>query len=52
MNGEKWPLVTSEPIEFEKWQVEDFNKIIDHIRGIYVMYVKSLKKNQKITKHN
>ena len=34
MNGENWPLVIDELVEFEKWQNEaqDFTNIIDHLR--------------------
>ena len=37
MNGENRPLITDEPVEFEKLPVEvqDFRKIADHFRGIY-----------------
>ena len=37
MNGENRPLVTGEPVEFEKSQVEvqDFRKITHHFRGMW-----------------
>ena len=47
MNGENRLLVTDEPVEFEKQPVEvqDFRKITDHLRGIYTIYLKLIKKN-------
>ena len=39
MNGENRLLVTDEPVEFEKYpiEVQDFNKIPNHLRGIYII---------------
>ena len=47
MNGENGLQVTNEPIE-----VQDFRKIIDHLRGVYGIYLKLIQKNQKITTCN
>jgi hypothetical protein len=54
MNGENPPLVTGEPVEFEKSQVEvqDFRKTTHHFRGICGTYRKSMKKNRKFTACN
>ena len=40
-------IVIDEPVEFEKYSIEvqDFNKITHHLKGIYRMYLKSMKKN-------
>ena len=40
MKGEKRLVVTYEPVEFEKWQVDvqDFTKIINRLRRIYRIY--------------
>ena len=47
MNGENGLQVTNEPIE-----VQNFRKIIDHLRGVYGIYLKLIQKNQKITTCN
>jgi hypothetical protein len=54
MNGKNRTLVADEPIEVEKitLEVQDFRKIIDHVRGIYRIHLKLIEKNQKITTHN
>ena len=51
MNGKNRPLVTDELVKFEKEPVEvqDFCKITDHLRGIYGVHLKLIKKNGKIT---
>ena len=51
MTGENRPLVTDEPIEFEKEpaHVQDFRKITDHFGGIYGIYSKFTKKNRKMS---
>ena len=38
MTGENRQLVIDEPVEFEKWlvEVQDFRRITDHFRGIYL----------------
>ena len=43
MNVENWLLVTDEPVE-----VQDFRKTTNHFRGVYRMYLKSIKENQKM----
>ena len=50
MNGENWPLVTDEPVEFEKEPVEvqDFRKITHHFRRIYIIYPQINIENQKM----
>ena len=52
MNGENWPLVTNEPVEFEKSPVEvqDFGIIIDRFRGIYIPQIDI--DNWKVSTHN
>ena len=54
MNGKNRPLVTDELVKFEKEPVEvqDFCKITDHLRGIYGVHLKLIKKNRKITTCN
>ena len=49
MNGENRPLITDEPIEFEKQlvEVQDFRKMTHHFRRIYGIYLTLLKNNQK-----
>jgi hypothetical protein len=51
MSRENWLLeFTDEPIEFERWPVEvevDFRKITNHLKGIYRIYLKYIKKNHK-----
>ena len=46
MNGERQPLLTSEPVKFEKSAVEvqDFTKTIDRFREICGIYLKWSKK--------
>ena len=50
MNMDDWLLVTNEPVEFDEKPVEvlDFMKVTDQFRGIYGIYLESLKENQKI----
>ena len=43
MLGEKRQLVINEPVE-----VEDFRKIIDHLRGIYRIYPTLTKENRRM----
>ena len=45
MTGENRQLVTDEPVEFEKYPVEvqDFRKITENFRGIYGIYLNSIK---------
>ena len=52
MNAENRPLVTDEPVEFEKYPVEvqDFREITHHLRGIYRIFL--VKNNGKITTCN
>ena len=47
MNGRTRPLITDEPVEFEKEpvEVEDFGKITHQFRGIYRIYIKLGKRN-------
>ena len=54
MNGENWLLVTDKPAEFEKQAVEvqDFRRITHHFTGIYRIYLKSIRKNPKVTAWN
>jgi len=53
MNGEIRLLVTDEPIEFEKWPVQEFRHFSDQFRGICGLYLKISKKNRtKTTWHN
>ena len=54
MNGKNRPLVTDELVKFEKEPVEvqDFCKMTDHLRGIYGVHLKLIKKNGKITTCN
>jgi hypothetical protein len=49
MNGENQPLVTNEPVEFEKEPIEfqDLRKITHHFRGIYGMHLKLMKRKLK-----
>jgi len=47
MKGENILQVTDEPVE-----VQDFIKIIDHLRGIYGTYLKLIQTNRKITTCN
>ena len=49
LNRESQPLVTNEPLEFEKQLVEaqDFMKITYHFREIRGIHLKLIKKNQK-----
>ena len=47
MNGESQLLVTDEPVE-----VQDFCRILDHVKKIYKIYLKLTKKRRKITTHN
>jgi hypothetical protein len=52
--GENRQLVTDEPVEFEKSPVEvqDCRKITDHFRGIYRMYLNSIKENRRMSTCN
>jgi hypothetical protein len=54
MTGDNQPLVTDEPDEFEIKPVEvhNFWKNTHHFRGIYRIYLKLIKKTQKITTCN
>ena len=54
MKGENRMVVTDEPDEFEEWPVgvEDLKKLTHHFRGIYRIYRKLVKTNQKITTCN
>ena len=47
MIGENHQLVTNEPVEFEKKPVEvqDCMKITGHFKGIYRIYLNSIKEN-------
>ena len=47
MNRENWPPLTDELVE-----VQDFRKVTDHFRWIYILCLKLIKKNRKITKSN
>ena len=49
MNRENQPLVTCEPIEFEKYAVEiqDLKKITDCFKRIYRIYLVLTTKNRK-----
>ena len=51
MIGENRQLVTDAPVEFEKQPVEvqGFKRITDHIGRIYRIYLKSVKKNQRMS---
>ena len=51
LNAESRLLVTYEPAEFEKYSVEvqDVRNIIQHFRGIYGVYLKLRKENQKMS---
>ena len=51
MNEKNQPLVTNEPLKFEMDEFQDFKKITDQYRGIYIVILILMKKNQKIT-HN
>ena len=44
-SGENRQLVTSEPVEFEKYSVEfqGFRRITDHLKGIYRIYPNLIK---------
>ena len=50
MNGEHRPLVTDDPVEFEKYAVEvqDFSMMTEHLREIHGIHLKLVKKNRKI----
>ena len=54
LNGKNRTLITDEPVEFEKYlvQEQDFRKLTNHLGGIYGIYLKWMKKTQKITKYN
>jgi hypothetical protein len=54
MIGENRPLVTNEPVEFEKQPVEvqDFREFTDHFRGIYRIYLKLMKEHRKMSTCN
>ena len=55
MSGKNQQLVTDEPVEFEKlWRVEvgDFRRVSDHLRGIYGIYIKWIKKIRKMSTCN
>lgn len=47
-------LVVGGPVEFEEQpvQVHDFRQTADHFRGIYRMYLRSLKEFVKISTYN
>ena len=47
-NGENQLLVTDEPVEGEKWSVEDFSQVTHHFRGIYGTRLKLIEKKRKI----
>ena len=53
MNRENQPLVTDEPVEFEKYlvEVQDFRKITDHFRGIQRIHHKLTKKSRSMQHH-
>ena len=50
MAGNNRPLVTGEPVEFEKYkpvEVQDFGKITHHYRGTYrTLYVQQINKQK------
>ena len=51
MGGENQPLVTDEPVEFEKQPVavQDFRKSTHHCRGMCVIYLDLINKNPKMS---
>ena len=51
MIGENRQLFTKEPVEFEKQPVEvqDCMKLTDHFRGIYRIYLNSIKENRRMS---
>ena len=53
-NGENRPPITDERVEFGKHlvEVQDFTKTTDLLRGIQRQYLKSLKKNRKMSTCN
>ena len=55
MKGENRPLVTDEPVKFEKQPVEVqdfFWKIPDCFRGFHGTYLKSIKKHRNMLTHH
>ena len=54
MIRESRQLVTDEPVEVEKSQVEvqDFRRITDHFRGIYGICLNLLQKNRRMSPCN
>ena len=51
MIGENRQLVTNDPVEFEKEPVEaqDCMKITNHLRGIYIIFLNSVKEIWRIS---
>ena len=54
MVRENRQLVTEEPVKFEKQpvEVEDCRKITDHLKGMYRLYVNSIKENRRMSTCN
>ena len=48
------PLVTDDPVEFEKYllDIQDVKNFTNRSRGIYGTYLELIQKNRKITTHN
>ena len=53
MNEENQPVVTNEPVEFEKYPVEvqDFRKITNHLQGICRIYLNFNKETTRRSQH-